>query len=123
MHPRRIDIHTPQERQIWDSNRGKPKAFFTQHTADAIHLCLYACHTVLQPIFDERHDNRRRIKSSTEDGMHKWVQRNFHWLRDVYMEKYGHQEMAKPLGLQDMTRLYDLIGAVMKAAGEGKDGR
>jgi hypothetical protein len=87
MHQGRIDFHSRQKDQVWDSNRGNPTVFFQQRMAHAIHLCLYACHTVLQPTFDQRHSNHRRILTTTEEGMQKWVQRNFPWLSDVNMEK------------------------------------
>ena len=86
MHPDRINIQTRQKEKRWDPLRGQPEFLYTQYTADAIHLCLYACHTVLQPIFDQRHSGENRIKTCTAEGMQKWVQNNFHWLRDIYRE-------------------------------------
>jgi hypothetical protein len=120
MHAGRIDIHTRQEKNIWDSKRGNPTQLFEQHTVDAIHLCLYACHTVLQPIFDERHSGDNMIKTCTAEGMQKWVQNNFHWLRDVCIAKYGHRELAQPIRLDDKNRLCTLIETVMQEAGKGK---
>jgi hypothetical protein len=123
MHDGRISIQTRERENIFDPLRGQPEYLFTQYIVDAIHLCLYVCHTVLQPIFDERHSGENRIKICTAEGRQRWVQNNFHWLRDIYIAKYGNLELGQPMGFKDKNRLGTLILTVMEEAGKGKGSR
>ncbi len=74
----RIDLATRNRTGQMQKGRPQPSVVYEHHTADAIHLCLYACHTVLQPVLMARHrKDKEMIKTATAAGMGKWVHMTF----------------------------------------------
>ncbi len=74
----RIDLATRKRIGQMEKGRPQPSVLYGHHTADALHLCLYACHTVLQPLLLARHrKDKEMIKTATAAGMGKWVHMTF----------------------------------------------
>jgi hypothetical protein len=120
----RIDLPTRIRTGQIEKGRPQPSVVYEHHTADALHLCLYACHTVLQPVLMARHrKDKEMIKTATAAGMFKWVQGNFRWACEIFQAQYGRGELANPLAIADHIKLQWLIRTVMAQVGKGKASR
>ena len=107
-----------------DKGRPQPSVLYGHHASDALHLCLYACHTALQPILLARHrKDKEMIQTATAAGMAKWVQMTFRWACENFQAKYGRGELDNPLKMADHVKLQWLIKTVLAEAGKGNRSR
>ncbi len=104
--------------------RPQPSVVYEHDTADALHLCLYACHTVLQPLLLARHrKDKEMIKTATAAGMGKWVQMTFAWASNIFQAQYGRGRFGNPLTVADHSKLRWLTHTVLDEGGKGKASR